>query len=264
MPAGKGCVLDWDEGREEELVRLFAITAGHGIPALTGYRYRRMSRPLPEAADDVGRWVMAEGIELLIVTPVNRAIRQTDRDPSGPIHELYEVLREFGTSNLLIDHVTGANIDKPDATREYGSVAKRDNARGSFSLFEQSQEPGSRVVVIRNAKPDALTPRQSAQAVRITFDPPWPNADGSYDRIRFDAAEVADSGEAVRAETQHDKLARLLREHGAMGTVELCTVGGFAAAQLHKIADRARAQGYAVRFDRRAERYRLDTHEGAE
>jgi hypothetical protein len=253
-------VLDWDEGREEELVRLYAITAGHGVPELTGYRYRRMGRPLPEAADDVGRWVTGEGIELLIVTPVNRAIRQTDRDPSGPVHELYEVLREFGTSNLLIDHVTGANIDKPDATREYGSVAKRDNARGSFSLFEQSQEPGSRVVVIRNAKPDALTPRQSAQAVRITFDPPWPNADGSYDRIRFDAAEVVDDRTAPAAphEAQPDKMARLLREHGPMDAVRLCVVSGFAAARLRDIARRTREAGYHVHFDADAGQYVLD------
>jgi hypothetical protein len=177
-------ILDFDEGPEEEQIRLGAVCRGASVTLATGICYRSMSRPLAEAADEVGRWVTEQGIEVLIVSPVNRALRQGNGDPAAPVFELYELLRELGTTNILIDHVVGAAIGTPDAIREYGSVAKRDAARVSYSVYQQSEEPGRRVVVVRNTKPEALAPRRAAQAVRVEFDPAYP-VDGGYKTIRF-------------------------------------------------------------------------------
>jgi len=135
--------------------------------------------------------VVEKGIEFLIVSPANRALRPAYGDPGAPVFELYECLREFGTTNVVIDHVTGALIDgSAPASREYGSVAKRDAARGSYSVYVQSEEPGRRVVVVRNAKADSLAPRRPAEAVAITYSPAWPDEDGCYDSIRFEAAAI--------------------------------------------------------------------------
>lgn len=241
-------VLDWDEGREEEEVRLYAITRAYGLE-LQRYHYRRMSRPLAESADEVGRWVAEKGVEVLFATPVNRAARAASGDPSAPIHELYEVLREFGTTNFLVDHVTGSNIDNKDAAREYGSVAKRDNVRGSYSFFAQSEVPGSRVVVMKNTKPDALTPRRAPEAVRIEFDPAWPDENGGYESITFHPDVVIENGTGgVIHETQPDKMARVLRESGPwLSTTKLCVLGGFDSRRVRDIARKARDKGYAVR-----------------
>lgn len=186
-------VLDWDEGREETEVRLFAIARGHGVRFVKPLRYKRMSRPLADSADEVGRWVVSGGVELLIVSPMNRALRSANGDPGAPVFELYEVLREFGTTNILIDHVVGAALER-EAIREYGSVAKRDAVRGSWSVYEQSAMPGQRVVVLRNTKPDALAPKLAPEAVRIEFEPAWPDLAGTYDRISFHPDEVTQRG----------------------------------------------------------------------
>ena len=244
-----GC-LDWDEGKAETEVRLHGMTNAYGVE-LGSYHYRRMSRPLADCADDVGRWIVGNRIELLIVSPVNRAARSANGDPGAPIFELYEVLREFGTSNLLIDHVVGAAIADHEATREYGSVAKRDAARGSYSVYEQSSEPGRRVVVLRNTKPDALAPKHPAQAVAIEYSPAWPDASGAYDEIRFAEAEVAEAGgSATPAESRPESMVRILRDHGpALTATELCVLSGLPAKDLKDIARHARKSGWHIAFE---------------
>ena len=148
----------------------------------------------------------------------------------------------------MIDHVVGAAIGDREAAREYGSVAKRDAARGSYSVYEQSQEPGRRVVVLRNTKPDALAPKQAPQAVRIEYEPKWPDASGAYDAIRFVADEVAESGNATSApvETRTDKMVRILTRHGAQTSTQLCALSGLHEKDLKDIARRARDSGSNV------------------
>ncbi len=185
-------VLDWDEGQEEEEVRLAAICNAYNIDMTAGYHYKRQSRPLHDVADTIGAYIADNAIEVVIVSPVGRAQRDHGDNLSAPIDELYEILRAFNTTNILIDHVTGANM-KVGAEREFGSVRKRDNARGSYSLYsdEKREDIGSRVVIIRNTKPDALSPRQPPQAVRIEFDPPFSDV-GVYEKITFHDDEVGD------------------------------------------------------------------------
>ena len=207
IPTGRFTVglLDWDEGLDETRVRVHAIANAYSLE-LTGYHYRRMGRPLADSADEVGRWVVEKGIEVLVISPVNRALRAANGDPGAPVFELYEVLREFGTTNILIDHVVGAAIDSvATASREYGSVAKRDAARGSYSLYQQFEAPGRRVVVLRNTKPDALAPRHEPQAVRIEFDPPYPDLAGTYDRISFHEDVFAEGRPARRLPRRNRK-----------------------------------------------------------
>lgn len=183
-------ICDWDEGEEEETVRLSAICAAYDVDLPGGYHYKRMTRPLHDVADEIGSYIAQNEVELLIVSPMGRAARNFGENITGPVDEVYEILRTFGTTNILIDHVTGDNM-KGGAQREFGSVRKRDNARGSYAVDVQSEEPGTRVLVVRNTKSDALAPRQPDQAIRVEYEPPWPKADGSYDTITFHADEIA-------------------------------------------------------------------------
>jgi hypothetical protein len=245
-------LLDWDEGDEETEVRLHAICTAAGLSLGDwGYHYKHLTRPLADSADEVGRWILQWEIELLCVSPVNRALRSSSGDLAGPVYELYEVLSEFGTTNLLIDHVTGQNIGNKLASREYGSAAKQFNARGSYSVYEQSAEPGKRVVVIRNPKPPALSPARPPQAVRIEFEPPWPDEAEAYDRITFSPDVVVEDKPAVTLrENQAEKLVRILSEQGPMSATELATIGGFDVKRIRKIADKARAAKIAtVRYN---------------
>lgn len=205
----KVLVLDWDEGAEEEMIRLAAICDAHQIELTTEYHYKRQTRPLHDVADEIGAYIVANGIEIVIVSPMGRAQRNFGENITAPVDEVHEILRSFGTTNILIDHVTGDNI-KGGAQREFGSVRKRDNVRGSYGIDVQSEEPGTRVLVLRNTKADALSPRQPDQAVRIEFVPPWPKQDGTYDTITFHPDEVLASEFAAPAKPIKDVLYDLL------------------------------------------------------
>lgn len=183
-------VLDWDEGAEEETIRLRAICDAYGIELSGEYHYKRQTRPLHDVADEIGAYIVDNEIEIVVISPMGRAQRNFGENITAPVDELYEIIRSFGTTNIIIDHVTGDNI-KGGAMREFGSVRKRDNARGSYGVDVQSEEPGIRVLVLRNTKADALSPRQPDQAVRIEYQPPWPHEDGTYDTISFHPDDIS-------------------------------------------------------------------------
>jgi hypothetical protein len=243
--------LDWDEGSEETRVRLHAICNAYDL-RLRGYHYQHLTRPLADCADAAGRWVLDKGVEVLCISPVNRALRPTSGDPGGPVHEMYEVLAEFGTTNLLIDHVIGDAIGTQRiARRAYGSVAKVDDSRGSYSIYEQSSEPGRRVVVIRNPKAPSLSPARAPQAVRIEFIPPWPDEAEAYDEIRFGEDVIVDLAPEAKPkrETQTAKLVRILSEQGPMSATDLAAIGGFDAKRIRKIAYNSKeAESVTIRY----------------
>ena len=194
-------ICDWDEGEDEEKVRIGAICDAYETELTAGYHYKRMTRPLHDVADEIGSYIAKNRVELLVVSPMGRASRNFGENITGPVDEVYEILRTFGTTNILIDHVTGANV-KGGAEREFGSVRKRDNARGSYAVDVQSEEPGQRVLVIRNTKADALAPRQPDQAIRVEYDPPWPKDDGSYNTIVFREDSISRPGYASPQQSQ--------------------------------------------------------------
>lgn len=249
-------ILDWDEGDEEEKVRLGAICNAYDIDLSAGYHYKRQTRPLYDVADEIGKYIVDNGIGFVVVSPMGRAQRNFGENITAPVDEVHEILRSFGTTNLLIDHVTGDGM-RGGANREFGSVRKRDNVRGSYAVDVQSEDVGVRVLVIRNTKADALGPRVPDQAVRIEYDPPEGNDDHTYTTIRFMNDEVS----AIRTaggpspilvapgESQTDRLERILRDHGDLSTMELCALGGFAADRVRDIVRRAREKGVSIRYE---------------
>lgn len=200
-------VLDWDEGREEEEVRLHAICNAYGVTLAGGYHYKRMSRPLYDVADEIGAYIASHGVQIVVISPVGRATRDHGDNLTAPVDELYSILRAFNTTNILIDHVTGASM-KGGAEREFGSIRKRDNVRGSYSVYpdEHRVGVGVRVVEMKNTKPDALLPPVAPQAIRIEYDPPAGD-EGRYDTIRFLSDDLAESGfEDDASGTLHERV----------------------------------------------------------
>lgn len=234
-------VLDWDEGREEEEVRLGAICRAYGVELSAGFHYKRQGRPLFDVADEIGAYVVQNGIELVVISPMGKAQRNMGEVLTTPVDEVHEILRMFGTTNIIIDHVTGEN-QKGGAQREFGTVRKRDNVRGSYSLYPQEAlcRPGSRSVVMENTKPDALLSPRPKHAIRVLYAPADPD-DGIYDTIRFEQDEVQegivfDFGGQKLHEGFHEALVRL----GHLSVEELGSETGRNTATVRSILNRFR------------------------
>ncbi len=234
-------MLDWDEGREEEEIRLAAMCNAYDVDLIGGYHYKRMSRSLSDVADEVGAYIVANKVEIVVVSPVGRAQRDHGDNLTAPIEELYEILRSFNTTNILIDHVPGSSM-KGGAEREYGSVRKRDNARGSYSLYSQSEGVGERVIVLRNTKADAMASKAPPQAIRIEYDPP-DGASGVYDRITFHTDEVMDQGvpsQAMDGTAIRVVVHRAILSGGHMTVEELADVTGRNTPSIRTVLNRYR------------------------
>lgn len=219
-------ILDWDEGADEETIRLNAICNAYDVQLEAGYHYKRQARPLYDVADEIGAYIVNHGIDLVIVSPMGKAQRNMGDRLEAAVDEVHEILRSFGATSILIDHVTGENI-KGGAKREFGSIRKRDNVRGSWGIDVQSEEPGVRVLVLRNTKHEALAPGAPDQAIRIEYEPPWPKPDYTYDRISFHRDAITEqggvaqpaSGEAMRTALH----ALLLTGHRSVGQLAEAT-----------------------------------------
>jgi hypothetical protein len=209
-------ILDWDEGAEEETVRLSAICAAYGVELSAGYHYKRQARPLYDVADEIGSYIVDNRIELVVISPMGKAQRNMGDRLEAAVDEVHEILRSFGTTGILIDHVTGANV-QGGAEREFGSIRKRDNVRGSWAVDVQSEEPGTRVLVLRNTKHEALAPGLPDQAVRIEYEPPWPKADYTYDKITYHPDEIIPV--AYREDAGSQPMRHLIRDALAGGTL---------------------------------------------
>jgi len=109
-------------------------------------------------------------------------------------------------------------------------VSKHDNARGTYSCYEQSSEPGRRVVVLRNEKPSSINHNFPPQGHPHRVDPPDLDEHGAYDKIMFWPDEVDAEVSAERKESAVERFVRLVMEHGPIETTELAAIGGFKAA----------------------------------
>jgi len=152
---GSVLFLDWEAHRATLNDRIAALALGVGVTAPEIF-YRRMNRPLADDVEGIGEFIRNEGILLLIVDSVGLAVgggREGEAAADGTFR-LFDALRVLETTSLLIDHVTGADLENSHtAAKPYGSVYKQNLARLAFELRQEGDGTPERIeVVLRNSK----------------------------------------------------------------------------------------------------------------
>ncbi len=138
---------------------------------------------------------------------------------------------------------------KGGAQREFGSVRKRDNVRGSYGVDVQSEEPGRRVLVMRNTKADALAPKQPDQAIRVEYEPPYPHHDGSYDTIAFFEDQIeqqqgyAVPGQAINGSAMRTVIHALLLT-GHMSVSDIADQTGYNSPSIRTVLNRYKGEWF--------------------
>jgi len=135
-------ILDWEDGNATWNRRLNWIAVGaKQLPPEVHYRH--MSRPLVDDLESIAKYVSDNKIELLIVDSVGLAAgaQSASESPADGAFRLFTALRQLGTTNMLIDHVAGAELGiRGPSNKPYGSVYKINLAR---SVFEVRSEKAS-------------------------------------------------------------------------------------------------------------------------
>ena len=123
---GNVLILDWESGSASWNDRIAAIAHGAGLEA-PRIQYRRMGQKLVDAAEYVAAECTKHKISLLIIDSVGLAqgTSSDGSDANEATLRMFAALRLFGVTSLLVDHLSGDNLDQSRAgkARPYGCYA---------------------------------------------------------------------------------------------------------------------------------------------
>lgn len=136
---GRTMILDWEDDGSTWNDRIRKCAAGFG-EAAPKLHYQRMRQPLHMAVNDIAAKVAENGIDLVLVDSVQRAMpgRTEGGDASDSFKRLWDALELLETASLLIDHVSKSQEGR---TTVYGSTMKNNWVRASYELREDEQDP---------------------------------------------------------------------------------------------------------------------------
>lgn len=161
--------LDWESGPDAINERISLVAAGANLPEPAQIRYRAMTRPLPDQAEDVATIVAEHGIGLVIVDSVGLASGASGDagDAADTAWRLFAAFRVLGSTVLAIDHISKASADEPGKpSRPYGSVYKGYLARVTYELRRNDGEEGATLGLYNTKANDRAKLPPIALAVR--------------------------------------------------------------------------------------------------
>ena len=134
---GKVLYLDWETDAYEVDRRVKRVAWGMGMASVPDVAYRACAGPLDDMAESLSGYIADNGVRLAIVDSAGMAAGG-GRD-NGPAEEsairMFGALRHLGCTVLLIDHVTGDNVNTQKAVdKPYGSIYKVNLARSVWEL----------------------------------------------------------------------------------------------------------------------------------
>ena len=198
-------VLDWEAHAQEWNDRLVAIAAGAGVEP-PDVLYLRCHRPFPEMLEEVSALVTAEGVGCLMLDSVGLAGGQAREggDAAETTERLFGALGMLPTTNILADHVAGADLGASGPTKPYGSVMKLARARAAYELRREADPVDGRAELVLRCEKLNDGPKLTAIGLAVVY---------GAGTIRFDRATV-EAPELVARLSQADRMARFLRDGG--------------------------------------------------
>ncbi len=217
LPSGPApvVILDYESNGDDWSNLVASVAEGAGIDP-PSVAYLRMRRPLADDIERIAELVAGLGAALVVVDSVGLAlgIGRDAGDPADGVLRLFAALRLLGTTVLLVDHVTGADIGQgvTGASKPYGSVYKVNAARAVWELRRELEpRDGVAEVMLINTKAN-LGPKQPSVGLRMIY---------GDQTIRFERAEVS-APELTERLPIHQRMQKLLMG-GAMRTSEVAS-----------------------------------------
>ena len=139
----RALVLDFEADGEEWNDRIALIAKGAGIDAPeVDYRFCG-GRSFVDQVEDVSRYVTARKVGLVVVDSVGMAspTNREGSDANESVIRLFRAIRHLRITTLLIDHVTGADLDADKSSKPYGSVYKVNLARSTWEMRRGDDTP---------------------------------------------------------------------------------------------------------------------------
>jgi hypothetical protein len=214
---GRVMVLDWETDQADWEQRATDLCHGFDIDyprELIGYR--RCKSPLYRQVDGLAAWVADQEARLVIVDSVMMAsgAGHEGGDPAETAIRLFDALRQIGVTSLLIDHVTGDNVENGVAkhARPYGSVVKENAARATWEMRTQDLPGEFTEIVLKPPKMNRGS-RNVAIGLRGWVRP---------GKITLEHGEVTAPELVARTKSLAERVASLLATEGKLRVSEIC------------------------------------------
>ena len=200
--------LDWETSKESFWRRINGLANGMNIAIPEEIHYRAMSGKVAANTADVQSFIEANKIGLVIID--SAAYAAGESEASQPVTEMFDAIRTWQTTALVIAHVPKAG----DSDRPFGSVFMRNGPRAVFKVTSDTDHSDDwRIITLRNVKTNNSAPI-GPKAWRFTF-----KDDGRTIEIERTDANLID--DVADSRTIAVKIRSLLAENGAMFVAEL-------------------------------------------
>jgi hypothetical protein len=228
-------VLDWESSDEDWNDLVMGVAAGAGFEP-PDIHYRRCYAPLADQVEEIARYITEHHVGLLVVDSVGIAsgTRPEGVDANESAIRLFAALRHFRVTSLLIDHVTGADLqaERPIA-KPYGSIYKVNLARSVFELTSQKEATEERTELL-------LTHTKTNQGSRL--HPIGLVIEHSGEQIRVYQRPVEDPDLVARLPLA-DRIFRLLLR-GSMPAPQIATELGVKLPTVRQTLNRAQGRRF--------------------
>ena len=140
---GPVMVLDWETSAKTWNGQVRSICNGVDIEPVE-VRYRRMTQSLVDDAQEVAAMVAEHGILVLIVDSAEAAMGGGDNF-NGAAQAFFNALRGLEVTVLVIDHVSGENLQRDKAAKPIGGIAKVNRARATWEYRAEPEPEDGRI-----------------------------------------------------------------------------------------------------------------------
>ena len=210
--------LDWETSTESFWRRINGLANGMNIAIPEDIHYRAMSGKVAANAADVRAFIAANKIGLVIID--SAAYTAGESEASQPVTEMFDAIRTWQTTALVIAHVPKAG----DSDRPFGSVFMRNGPRSVFKITSDKDRSALwRIVTLHNVKTNNSGPIED-KAWRFNF-----KEDGRVIEIERADANLID--EVADSQSLSVRVRELLAESGAMYVSEIAGALDLASKQ---------------------------------
>lgn len=233
-PAEKGEVLylDWETATRPINIRIKQLCRGMEMDFQRIW-YLHCAGALADLYESISKEIEKHHIKFIIVDSVEAATtgtREAGADQNSAVMSMYQALRSFNTTTLLIDHVNSQQAgDRSKASRKpYGSIFKYNYARYAFDLrqTDATKTPGIEHLGMYCTKyNDGPLPEPVGIEVRFDY------MSTVYSRETVTARDIAES------DTDADAIRMLLGER-PMYTAEIAQRLGRETNQVRTVLNR--------------------------
>ena len=168
-PVRRALYLDWESDAEDHAHRLWALTDGREALPEGVLLYRKMTRPIGDAIDQIATEVAAQSIDL-VVTDSLGAASGADPETNEAALRTMRSLRQVESTHLVLGHCSKGQLEQEGPRRLFGGIYNELTARCMIEVRRRDEEGDNRLVQDLHVRKNNLGSKAAPSALEFTWN----------------------------------------------------------------------------------------------